>query len=722
MLTTCTQVKSIVELFTKQTELMPLDETAAQHALRQAEEIKSMEEDKKSAAGLFKGAFTKDRRPRLWRDEADGGILRCPNCGHEHEGGPSCAHCGEQFANEGDDFSDIDDEDLDLEAEDLDHIEIDLDAESEVDAEFAALHDHHHFLDMPAYPHHGAAGRHAGHRHRFQDPAILDLVTDGSTSDEVFHESEDETSLDGFIARDDEEESEPYRPGRARARGADSQRVTIDLTSDDESDEGGAISDGRSRRRLQAGRSPPPPAVPDALTISDDSSVHGSDYDETRSEAELRLQSAGWSPLDNDNDSEVEHPVRYGYEYAEYTDYGASEDEDDHRDDGSDTTNTSTIDGNPAHYHTENGMEDEHELSDSSFSQTPTGHDDSYARRGSPYYGTYAGRYHSLSGGEDDEDEEVVSGVGAGIDQEGDTEMSVSSRSSRSHSESFTEDGRARDVSEQLTDYGADRVTDDESVYGYDGDSHRYHYQPNSPAEFTDYDADRATDEESVQAYAGGDHSTYLSPTFPQDTSTSPRTQNTWRPLPPLSPNFPPFSHTSPRFEPRSPSYAPASPGAVGEQPTYDDPDAEDSDDSGYRIHTYVANAVHEPEEESSDGSIRAPARRQPRQPRQYSVPGREAVQVHNHNPFDPIFVESRERVNGSRTNPINIDGAGDDWEGEIRRVMEPSSRSRRMTAYRNMPARRIDPLRSSRSSSVNRITSSSSRSSRYPRQYQRRG
>lgn len=298
--------------------------------------------------------------------------------------------------------------------------------------------------------------------------------------------------------------------------------------------------------------------------------------------------------------------------------------------------------------------------------------------------------------------------------------MSVSSRS-RSHSESLTPNGRARDVSEQRTDYGTDRVTDDESVYGYGDNSHRYQYSPNSPT-YTDYDADRVTDDESVHIYAGGAHpppyapvSSGFRPTSPQYTPNSPQ----FTP----SPRFPTNSHRSPGY---SPQFGPNSPGwdshlAVSEQPAHDDPDGEDSDDTGYRIHTYVANAVHEPEEESSDSSIRVPTRRQ-RQPRQYSVPDREAVRVHDHNPFDPIFANSRGRMNGSRTNPINVDGAGDDWEGEIRRVIEPSSRSRRMTAYRNMPARRIDPLRSSRSPSVTRIISSSSRGSRYPRQYQRRG
>lgn len=659
---------------------MPSGEKIEERATHRIKETKAMEADKNSPAGLFKGTFV--TRRRLWRDEGDEGILRCPTCGHEHEGGPHCNVCGEQFADEGDDFSDYDEDDLHL-----DDVELDLDAESEVDAEFADLHGHHHF-HAPPFPH--------MHRHHFQHPAVLDEAEDLTDSDgsEPFYDSEEDPgSLDGFVVQDEDEEP---RGGRARARAANSQPVTIDLTSDDESDEGGAISNGRNRRRFQPQHSPPP-AVPDALTISDDSSVRGSDYDETQSEANVNLYEAGWSPLNNGNESEVDaeasHP-RLGYAYAEFTDDGEGDDE-------SDSTNTSTLDGNHAHYNAQNQDEDEHE-SDSSLSETPT-YRGAYARWQSPY-ARFARNYHNLS---EDEDEDEETGSMAGLDRDGDTEMSASSRSSRSQSESLTPNARAREVSEPLTDYDGDRLTDDETFYQRHGlnpdgtfpnESFRDVSEP-----VTDYGADRITDDESAYGYGNA------TPHHEDNTSTALNHRQS-------ASHFRPYSPHS--FE--SPDYSRNSQGlrGVSEQPSYGDADVGDSD--GYRIHTVHHN---EPEEESSDASIRGPVRRRPRQPRSYSIPDRDAVRVHNHNPFDPISTTSRrERGDGAWYNPIMLDGASDDWDGATRSVGGPSSRNRRMTAYRNMPARRIDPLRSSRSPSVTRIISSSSRGSRIPRQYQRRG
>jgi len=125
-----------------------------------------------------------------------------------------------------------------------------------------------------------------------------------------------------------------------------------------------------------------------------------------------------------------------------------------------------------------------------------------------------------------------------------------------------------------------------------------------------------------------------------------------------------------------------------------------------------VANQVHEVDDESSDSSIRGPTRRVPRYQR-----GNARVQQ-----YDPrismMFAEHQQSMRGSQENPIGVDL--DELE-EVRRVVEPTSRHRRMTAYRVMPPRRVDPLRSSRSPSATRvISSSSSRPSRPPRQYVR--
>jgi len=123
-----------------------------------------------------------------------------------------------------------------------------------------------------------------------------------------------------------------------------------------------------------------------------------------------------------------------------------------------------------------------------------------------------------------------------------------------------------------------------------------------------------------------------------------------------------------------------------------------------------VANQLHEVDDDSSDSSVRGPTRRVPRYER-----GNARVQQ-----YDPrismIFAEHQQSMRGTPENQIGV--GLDELEEEVRRVVEPASRHRRMTAYRMMPPRRVDPLRSSRSPSATRVISSSSRTSRPPRQY----
>ncbi|PBP18512.1 RING/U-box [Diplocarpon rosae] len=127
-----------------------------------------------------------------------------------------------------------------------------------------------------------------------------------------------------------------------------------------------------------------------------------------------------------------------------------------------------------------------------------------------------------------------------------------------------------------------------------------------------------------------------------------------------------------------------------------------------------VTNNINQIDADSSDSSIHPPPRRQGRRPHTN-------VRVQQ---FDPrismMFAEHQAaRVTGSLENPVSF--RDDDDEDEVRYV-EPASRNRRITACRNMPARRYDPLRSSRSPSSTRVISSSQRNSRLPRQYSRRG
>jgi hypothetical protein len=114
----------MAEIFCKRSELMPSDESVDQHNTKRAEEIADVDKDKNSPEGLFKGTVRILPRVEPLYDEADG-ILRCPNCQHEDEGGPLCTVCGTLFDRGDDGFSDFDDEhDLDLE-------ELELDADEE---------------------------------------------------------------------------------------------------------------------------------------------------------------------------------------------------------------------------------------------------------------------------------------------------------------------------------------------------------------------------------------------------------------------------------------------------------------------------------------------------------------------------------------------------------------------------------------------------------------
>ncbi|KAJ5032457.1 uncharacterized protein L3040_009061 [Drepanopeziza brunnea f. sp. 'multigermtubi'] len=120
---------------------------------------------------------------------------------------------------------------------------------------------------------------------------------------------------------------------------------------------------------------------------------------------------------------------------------------------------------------------------------------------------------------------------------------------------------------------------------------------------------------------------------------------------------------------------------------------------------------------ESSDSSIRRPPRRQRRRP-QSNI----RVQQQYEPALGMIFGEHQAlRGTGSSDNPISFDDEEEEEPEEARNI-EPSSSRRSMTAYRNMPARRVDPLRSSHSPSSTRIISSSQRNTRFPRQYDRRG
>ena len=563
----------MVEIFTKRSELMPSDESIEQHTKKRSEEIADVDRDRSGPDGLFKGTFPA-KRGELFYDESDG-VLRCRGCGHEHEGGAICQHCGDEFDEEDlYNFSDVDDE---HDLEDLDELELDL------EGEFAD--GHHHFLGMPGFgfPHH-----HFHHHHHHHDDVTETSNSDGSAMNSESDE-EDGGSLQDFVVPDDDEHPPPREPNAGQ-----SQRQTITI-SDDESDEGGAVSNRRRRRANWRSRRASP-AIHSVLTVTDDS-TNGSEAGDHNSEAEM-LRHAGWSPLDQGNDSDADDHAQYGY-----GGYVATEDEQ-HTDDESDTE--TMIGGGGS------GDEDE-ERSGDDLSATP--------RYDHPDFPAHAGHIPHSYASEDDADDDD-SEVGLSTDRDGDTEMSVSPGASRA--------GRSVSIST--------------NGYGYDID-----------------DPSRSSRGMSLRTNGGGYDVGEGYDLSRQSRSTS------------MSTN-----------------------GGYG---------YEMGEDLG------GANHIHEIEDESDNSEIRPPPRRLPRR---YHPNTR----VQQYDPrISMIFAEHQQSMRGSQDERLGLD----ELDGEVRRV-EPASRTRRMTAYRVLPQRRADPLRSSRSPSATRvIPSSSNRAARAPRQYLRR-
>jgi hypothetical protein len=379
----------MVEIFCKRGELMEPDESIEQHATKRAEEIADVEKDKSSPEGLFKGTFRPSPRMELLFDEADG-IFRCPTCQHEDEGGAFCENCG-TFIERGDGYSDLDeDHDLDLE-------ELELDA----DQEFAAHGHFHHFMGgLPQFPFGGGhMAFHPPHNHRhFHDHDSL-----GSHSDsDLDSEDDEEGSLQDFVEHDeiDDEIVHPNIP------------ITI---SDDESDEGGdvATSRRRARRQYRTRTISSTPSSPSVVTVSTDSE-NGDHHDET-------LRTAGWSPLETENESELEG------QGGNYRGYESTEDG--HNSEEESDTNTMR-----------NDASDDDDSDDGD--QTPN----------NPYHGMNHFNSRGYTESEDDHSEVEFP---HGMDRDGDTEMSASPGPSSSI--------RGGSVS---TDYGYDG---EREVYGYDG-------------------------------------------------------------------------------------------------------------------------------------------------------------------------------------------------------------------------------------------------------------
>ncbi|KAM3065924.1 E3 ubiquitin ligase [Clarireedia jacksonii] len=436
-------VKQMVEIFINRSELMPSDESIEQHKTKRAEELEIVDKDKNSPEGLFKGTFPQ-RHGELWRDEADG-VMRCPACGHEHEGGPLCESCGAEF----DDMYGFSDGDEDGNLSDIDIGEIEL----EMGADFGEAQRMHHHRNHPFYE--------ASHFPRIPDDLIHhyhhhfgNLVDDEAEDDEDEDEDpstsemsdeqensdddEDAGSLENFVVQD--EDNEPPRPSRR------SNRRVITISDDDESDdEGGAITNRRRQRPGWNGgrRASETPSV--AITVTEDeSSTNGSEFgDDDTHEARMVLRaSGGWSPLD-EGDDDIEGLVQYdGYRTTE----------DERATDESDTETIGNI-GSDA---------EDDDRSRDRLSQTPRYQTPDYNRT---RYPSSAGDVTPSSYASENEypyDYDDPDDQSTNMDRDGDTEMSVSPSASRS----------SRSVSVESYGYGRGEDLGVANEFGeFDGDS-----------------------------------------------------------------------------------------------------------------------------------------------------------------------------------------------------------------------------------------------------------
>jgi hypothetical protein len=286
------QVKQIVETFINRSELMPVDENAEQHRARRKEESDIVEADKAGEGGLFKGCFNHRVKATAIPDVADG-VVRCPECHWEYEGGPVCEHCGinivDPDAESTPDFSEL--------GEMMDGPELwDLELDGDLNAEDFTDEDNDMAGEMFRY----VLGPNGGPRRIIRPHSIS---SDSSTSeDDDEDEDEDSGSLRDFIEQDEEE----YITGRTRRRASSASRESIgssvaehEVDEDEESDEGGSISNRtrRVRPRWASGRT----IVTDSS--EDESDAHGMEYTQN---SHISPVAYNWSPIDHGTDDEDE--------------------------------------------------------------------------------------------------------------------------------------------------------------------------------------------------------------------------------------------------------------------------------------------------------------------------------------------------------------------------------------------------------------------------------
>ncbi|RAL62421.1 hypothetical protein DID88_004987 [Monilinia fructigena] len=418
--------------------------------MRHAEETQAVESDKNSPEGLFKGTFPL-RHGELWHDEADG-VMRCPSCGHEHEGGPTCESCGAEFEDVYG-FSDMSDDDdiSDLDVGYDDDLQEELEAEMQMGAGDINGFEYHPGGPFMSGPHHQFLRHYHTHNHGF----TFDDVTDDSenTSYQGNSEDEDAGSLRDFIAPEDDDSEPVAAPRRVNQRvvtiisddeddeneneeGEEDEEEDEDEDEDDddesEEDEGGAVT-YRRRQRPGWNRTSNTPSI-SALNTEDDngSSTNGSEFgDDDSREMRMRLRaSGGWSPLDEGEDDDDE-----GLVHDHYTGYATTEDER-----ATDESDSETI-GNP---NSDAGDDDERggysepgHYETGNFQQTLDNYPSSMGGDAAPIdYSRerYGESVDSTSEHGNSYDYDTDGGQSTNMDRDGDTEMSSPGlpRSSRS--------------------------------------------------------------------------------------------------------------------------------------------------------------------------------------------------------------------------------------------------------------------------------------------------
>lgn len=358
------QVREMTQVFIGRVELLPGGETTSDHKKWQREEMELVERDKsnddRTVGGLFRGSFKPPfLNRRAIRDDEDG-VERCPRCMWELEDG-LCIRCHVGLDSDGvmaEDFSDLDDrlststydgtdEEMDLEI-DMEERAADIDPDlwTQDDSDISLDGNGRPIHTVREFPEGGwgierrGARNGGGHARAAGVSRMGEAVdwehggqpwpSDGALSDSDDEEQEAEQddeagSLDDFVVDEDETAasrsqrspgSEPstishiaYEGRGGDLNSIDSNRSSHELTAqqwdEEDSDEGGGVSNGRRRMRsgrIRAHRRNGIQRAPGGFPIP-----HTSDNEADSDEAADTLLQAGWAQLDQDEHEENNH-------------------------------------------------------------------------------------------------------------------------------------------------------------------------------------------------------------------------------------------------------------------------------------------------------------------------------------------------------------------------------------------------------------------------------